>query len=660
MRLIMQSPHWHCEADGRFHLAGFAISLRHAYPSLDYRPLKPVAIKLSESAERWRIEYILPDARSVVIDLGIEHGVPSIGTSLNGFEAAPHWIHPVAGAEPKGANRLFRQGVGFSGPTNVVALKTTPELFAYESYLITGLLADTGDTLAITARDTRRFQQKTELYNRVHRRNFRNRELAGGSLHLDAGFSTEHIPLEDGRLTLPTLYLHHGTEPFSTLREAAQAIATASGARVRKPTFHWCSWYQRASHFTCDDLAEFIEHTRALGIPLDTVQIDDGYCLEGDWLVPNQRWPGGLKRAFDEIRQRGYAPGIWVAPYMVECRSRLFRKHPDWMLKDAAGEIIKARTCYDGTQYSEEYYILDTSHPEAFEYLRHVFSTLREWGAIYFKTDFVEWGYKDSTTVQRHTPGKTSAEYHDDVCRMIREAIGEDAYWLGCIAFFAPYIGYVDGMRVSSDVGLSWGSTGGTGNDGVGGGTLNVISETLASQYFNNVFWQNDPDALILRESHQHYRPGEQETLALLFGILGVAINTSDRFHDMSPERLALWNFLRPQPTPWTAHLPFQFDPARKLTVATRDFANTSGKALLIANLTDEAVTEAIDLSQLAGAEGNLHAFEWGPEGAQPLGRLEHICPKIPSHGALLYYLSHDGTPPPTGLTLGGYIPEPA
>ncbi|MGE5557992.1 MAG: hypothetical protein ACM3WV_05195 [Bacillota bacterium] len=54
---------------------------------------------------------------------------------------------------------------------------------------------------------------------------------------------------------------------------------------------------------------------------------------------------------------------------------------------------------------------MDTSHPEAFAYLRHVFRTLRKWGAVFYKIDFLDWGFKDSTKVKRHAPGKTSMQY---------------------------------------------------------------------------------------------------------------------------------------------------------------------------------------------------------------------------------------------------------
>ena len=42
---------------------------------------------------------------------------------------------------------------------------------------------------------------------------------------------------------------------------------------------------------------------------------------------------------------------------------------------------------------SEEYYVLDVTHPDAEAYIRGVFRTwARDWGCGYFKTDFMHFG----------------------------------------------------------------------------------------------------------------------------------------------------------------------------------------------------------------------------------------------------------------------------
>ncbi|MCX7841440.1 MAG: hypothetical protein N2559_18565, partial [Anaerolineae bacterium] len=71
-------------------------------------------------------------------------------------------------------------------------------------------------------------------------------------------------------------------------------------------------------------------------------------------------------------------------------------------------------------------YILDATHPEAFEYLRGVFRTWRhDWGCEYFKTDFMFWGAEyGPDRAAYHTPGLSRMEVWHRVARMIREEIG--------------------------------------------------------------------------------------------------------------------------------------------------------------------------------------------------------------------------------------------
>jgi alpha-galactosidase len=115
---------------------------------------------------------------------------------------------------------------------------------------------------------------------------------------------------------------------------------------------------------------------------------------------------------------------------MVGNRSRLYREHPDWVAQDAAGGPLTQWKLYGEFRWhkrSEEYYILDTTHPDAFEYLRRVFNVWRrEWNCAYFKTDFMFWGAEHGPDRARwHTPGMTRIEIWRRVAEMIRAEIGD-------------------------------------------------------------------------------------------------------------------------------------------------------------------------------------------------------------------------------------------
>ncbi len=641
--------------DGTFDIVAGPVALLRGYPAINHEPVRPLTVVVDATFGSERIEYTLAEG-CLRLTFTREAEYLLIGCELSGVAAAPHWLHPIAGARLQGVQRFFRTGVGFSGPTNFVDLSTQPEHFSFESYLITGLQADDHNTLAVSAREVDVYMQQSHVDNRLHHRQFRNREIDRNVAYFEAGFSTEEIPLPNGRLSLPTLYFSTDVTSWQVLRRVATDVAQAAMARVGRPAYHYCSFYRRGPYFTQHDLDELLDGLAVHPQPLQAIQLDDGYCPGyGDWLEPHAtRFPDGLQHAFRRIAEAGYTPGVWVGPFMVSNRSRLAAQHPDWLLHWADGTRIVGWRCYNGALEQEEVFVLDSSHPAAMAYLAQVFRTLHDWGARFFKTDFIEWGWKDSTRVRRHTPGKTSTQYYCDVLRTIRESIGEESYWLGCIAYFAPSIGFVDGMRVSSDVGISWDGEGGIGNDGCGGGTQNMLEESYGCQYFNNVLWQNDPDVTFLRDYYIDMSADEMRALACWNGILGVSINTSDDFHRLPADRLRLWEFMRPQLTPWTARLPY-WEGGSQFKVAVREYPTLKSWAVVILNDRHETRTERLSLHDWIG-QPTAHVFRWGPEGALPLGEQHEWIAEIPTRHATVLYLSTDGAPPPATLSIGGWM----
>ena len=164
--------------------------------------------------------------------------------------------------------------------------------------------------------------------------------------------------------------------------------------------------------------------------------------------------------------------------------------------------------------------MLDTSHPEALAYLKTVFETMRSWGFRLFKTDFMLWNMQDSSKVCRYGKGKTSVEILRDTLQVIREAIGEESYLLGCIAPFLPFIGYADGMRIAGDVGAQWNGA---------YSPENLLREITADNYFQQIYWQNDPDGVMLRDFDNFLTSREIRSLALLQAISGGVVTTWSR-----------------------------------------------------------------------------------------------------------------------------------
>ena len=68
-------------------------------------------------------------------------------------------------------------------------------------------------------------------------------------------------------------------------------------------------------------------------------QIDDGWQQgTGDW-EPNDKFPSGMDFLSEKIKATGRKAGLWLAPLTVGTSSRIYREHPDWLLRDLDGKI---------------------------------------------------------------------------------------------------------------------------------------------------------------------------------------------------------------------------------------------------------------------------------------------------------------------------------
>jgi alpha-galactosidase len=258
------------------------------------------------------------------------------------------------------------------------------------------------------------------------------------------------------------------------------AIASGVGA-LRLPPTAWCSWYHYFERVTQPDIEENLQAMGELGLPLDVVQIDDGYqSVLGDWLTLSDRF-ASLPDIVARIRDAGRRAGIWVAPFLMGERSAVLRDHPEWAIGGAD----------PGQGWDQQLSALDITHPGAEAYLREVFGTLREMGFDYFKIDFI---YAGAMEGRRADPSVSGVDAYRHGLRTIREAIGAESYLLGCGAPILPSVGLVDAMRVGPDIGHHFEPL---------DGDLSQPSQRAAAQntrwraWQHGRFWVNDSDCLV-------------------------------------------------------------------------------------------------------------------------------------------------------------------
>ena len=275
-----------------------------------------------------------------------------------------------------------------------------------------------------------------------------------------------------------------GTDIQATLAEWAAGLGVEAPRPA--PTV-WCSWYEYFTAVTEDDIHENLRAMDTLDLPIDVVQIDDGYQRAlGDWLTLSGRFRSREGIA-DAIRARGRRAGIWTAPFLVDPASDLAAEHPDWLVQDLSGGFLHA-----GRNWGHDLCVLDTTHPEAAAYLADVFRTLRSEGYDYFKVDFL---YAGALEGVRHTDADALTAYRDGI-RLIREAIGQDAYLLGCGAPILPSVGLFDAMRVSPDTAPHRRPEGG---DFSQPGQDPAEFTGVGRQGQHGLLWVNDPDCLMAR-----------------------------------------------------------------------------------------------------------------------------------------------------------------
>ena len=272
----------------------------------------------------------------------------------------------------------------------------------------------------------------------------------------------------------------------NALARWADGFAQRAGVtHVRKAPTIWCSWYHYFTGVTEADMVENIEAIDTLDLPVDVVQLDDGYqTAHGDWLTLTDRFRS-LESIADRISATGRRAGIWVAPFLVFPDSDLATEHPDWLVGGVDAPIHVAHN------WNRDLYALDTTHPGATEWIAEVFSTLHGWGYDFFKIDFI---FAGALPGKRYEDVDPLAAYRDGV-RKIRNAIG-DSYLLGCGAPILPTVGLVDAMRISPDTAPTYLPEHG---DMCKPAIASAILTGTGRAFQQGRFWINDPDDLIAR-----------------------------------------------------------------------------------------------------------------------------------------------------------------
>lgn len=144
------------------------------------------------------------------------------------------------------------------------------------------------------------------------------------------------------------------------------------------------NWEGTYFDFDEDKILAIAKEAQKLGVELFV--LDDGWFGKrnddttslGDWFPNEEKLPNGITGLAEKVTDLGLKFGLWFEPEMISKESRLYEKHPDWLI-----HVPNRRLSHGRNQY-----VLDFSRKEVVDYIYGMISDiLRNAPVSYVKWD---------------------------------------------------------------------------------------------------------------------------------------------------------------------------------------------------------------------------------------------------------------------------------
>jgi alpha-galactosidase len=219
---------------------------------------------------------------------------------------------------------------------------------------------------------------------------------------------------------------------------------------------------------------------------------DDGWYIDkGQWQFDPTKFPEGAAGWAQKVHAQGMVPGIWIAPTQVS----------------QAIAQQKSYVTLGGSTYQGE--TVDPSDPVFQQDILGQIRALHDAGFRYFKTDFLKQAYLFFTQGHyfqhsKYPPERVMREFMQG----IRQAVGEDSYWLACNAVIASCADLVDAARIGNDIAPDWNTV------------LAIIPRNSARFWMHDRLWLSDEDFTVIRGT-AFMLPGYAQSLQLERNVAG-------------------------------------------------------------------------------------------------------------------------------------------
>ena len=265
----------------------------------------------------------------------------------------------------------------------------------------------------------------------------------------------------------------------------------------KKPVKGWCSWYaywwKISEEKIMNQVKWFSEHPET---PIKYILIDDGWTRWGDWKQENtKRFPGGMKGVSRKIKEHGFKPGVWLAPFLVDPKAQIVKKYPHYLVR-YNNKLVEGFKATNFDRHFFPKYILDIRKREVRKYLTNVIQKIiEEDGFELLKLDFLYAPY--------FIPGIGTREagyyLHKFLLNIKRRY--PNVYTAACGCPFPPALGVADSMRIGPDTSAPYLDRIPFASSLFHKRRLFLVRKNMRTRGWMKSYWNLDPDAFVCRSS---------------------------------------------------------------------------------------------------------------------------------------------------------------